>query len=85
MKTSISDQNEREVPARQVQTIQRSTPEVETMVLRDSDAGPAHVFLSMRRVSSMSFHAATRTVAGVSQGCGLWSSMEGARTRGSHC
>lgn len=37
----MSDQNERVVPVWQSQTFQRSTPEVETMVLRESDARPA--------------------------------------------
>jgi hypothetical protein len=39
-KTGISDQNERVVPVWRFQTFQRSTPEVETMVLRGFRRGP---------------------------------------------
>lgn len=69
MKTSISDQNEREVPVRQVQTIQRSTPEVETMVLRESDAGPAHYVSKDVRgfvhVTSRGYSYGCRRISGV--------------------
>lgn len=39
----------------------------------------------MRWVSSRSLHAATRTVAGVSQECSLRPRMKGACKMGSHC
>jgi hypothetical protein len=39
-KTGISDQNECVVPVWQFQTFQRSTPEVETMVLREFRRAP---------------------------------------------
>jgi hypothetical protein len=39
----------------------------------------------MRWVSSRSLHAATRTVAGVSQGCSLRPRMKGVCQMGSHC